>query len=134
MIEPLRLSLIVRCPAAHAFEVWTARASHWWPRSHTVTEERGLQIVFEPRPGGRIYERTVSGVEVDWGQITVWEPPRRLAYQWHTFVEERDGTTRVEIEHRGWERLGAGGPARRDANRSGWAAVLPPFATACGVV
>ena len=111
MIEPLRLSFQVGCPAAHAFAVWTARASLWWPRAHTVSEEPGLEVVFEPQAGGRIFERTPAGLEVDWGQVTVWEPPRRLVYQWHiaadpadateveiTFVDQAGATTLVEIE------------------------------------
>jgi hypothetical protein len=67
MIEPLRLSLVVECPVAHAFEVWTAKTSSWWPVTHTVTAEPGLEVVFEAEPGGRIFERTAGGLEVDWG-------------------------------------------------------------------
>jgi hypothetical protein len=61
MIEPLRLSFEVVCPVEHAFEIWTARTSSWWPVTHTVTGERGLEVVFEAREGGRIFERTPSG-------------------------------------------------------------------------
>jgi uncharacterized protein YndB with AHSA1/START domain len=90
--------------------------------------------------GGRIYERTGNGREFDWGEVTRWEPPDRLAYLWHirrdrsdatdveiTFVDRGDGSTRVEIRHTGWERLGAPGAAWRDANRGGWAGLLPHF-------
>jgi len=79
-------------------------------------------VVLEPHAGGRIYERTHDGREVDWGEITAWEPPRRLAYLWHirrdrldatdveiTFTDRGDGTTRVEIIHSGRERLGDDG-------------------------
>jgi uncharacterized protein YndB with AHSA1/START domain len=143
MIEPLRLSFEVACPPDRAFRVWTERTTAWWPLSHTVTVEPGLDVIFEPLAGGRIFERTPSGVEHDWGRITVWDPPRRLAYSWHlrqdradaTEVEitftGRDGATKVDIEHRGWERLGARGPGRRDANRAGWAGLLPHFEAAC---
>ena len=144
MIEPLRMRFAVDCPVKHAFEVWTAKTSGWWPISHTVTGQPGLEVVFEGRPGGRIFERTPAGLEVDWGEITVWEPPRRLGYVWHihadradateveiTFVDQGDGTTRVDIEHRGWERLGARGPRWRDANGAGWDGVLPSFRSAC---
>lgn len=144
MIPPLRLSFEVECPVEHAFSVWTDRTSRWWPRSHTMTGERGLEVVFEPRAGGRIFERTLAGTEVEWGEIQVWEPPRRLGYLWHiatdrdsateveiTFVDQGNATTRVDIEHRGWERMGERGPGWRDRNRSGWDGVLPHFQAAC---
>jgi hypothetical protein len=147
VIEPLRLSFVVECPVEHAFSVWTARTSSWWPVAHTVTAERGLEVVFEGRPGGRIYERTAAGVEVDWGEVTVWDPPRRLGYLWHIrvdrsdateveirFSDRGDATTRVDVEHRGWERLGARGPGWRDVNRGGWDGVLPHYRSACVVL
>lgn len=109
MIEPLRISFVVACPAEHAFAVWTSRTSSWWPIAHPVTCERGLEVVSEGRVGGRIFERTPAGVEVEWAEVTVWEPPRRLGYLWHiatdradatdveiTFVARGDATTRVD--------------------------------------
>ena len=147
MIEPIRITFDVDCPADHAFAVWTARTSLWWPSDHTASGERDLQIVFEPRPGGRIFERTASGREIEWGEITTWEPPRRLAYLWHlradradateveiTFHARDEATTRVEIEHRGWERLGAEGETWRDRNRGGWATLLPHYVAATEAV
>jgi hypothetical protein len=144
MIEPPRMSFVIDCPVDHAFRVWTARTSRWWPVTHTVTAETGLEVVFEAGPGGRIFERTPAGMEVDWGEITVWEPPRRLGYLWHirtdradatevdiAFSDQGDATTRVDIEHRGWERLGSRGPGWRDANQSGWDGVLPHYIAAC---
>ena len=47
-----------------------------------------------------------------------------------TFVD-RGHATRVEIEHRGWERLGALDSQWRNANRAGWTSLLPHFQTAC---
>jgi uncharacterized protein YndB with AHSA1/START domain len=143
--EPLRLSFEVKCSPEHAFQTWTARLSRWWPSDHTVTGESDVDIVIEGRIGGRIFERTRAGAEHDWGQITVWEPPRRLAYQWFlrrdrsdaTQVEivfvDQGATTRVDIEHTGWERLGARGPERRRGNQAGWAAVLPHYVNAIEV-
>ncbi len=144
MIEPLRFSLEVVCPVEHAFAVWTAKTSRWWPLSHTVTQQPGLEVVFEGWPGGRIFERTPDGQEIDWGEITRWEPPHRLGYRWHiatdrasateveiTFNTTDRATTRVDIEHRGWERLGTRGQGWRDANRAGWDGVLPVYAEAC---
>jgi hypothetical protein len=140
--EPLRMTFTVDCPAVHAFTVWTARISAWWPADHTVSGDAGLDVVLEPIVGGRIFERTQSGVEHDWGEVTVWEPPRRLGYLWHlrrdradaTEVEitftERDGATVVAIEHRGWDRLGALGPDWREANKGGWSTLLPHYIAA----
>ena len=79
LIEPIRLSFEVDCPPDHAFEIWTGRIDQWWPADHTVTGEDGLTVVLEGRPGGRIFERTPSGAEHDWGEVTVWDPPERFA-------------------------------------------------------
>jgi uncharacterized protein YndB with AHSA1/START domain len=143
VIEPLRMSFEVGCPAAHAFDVWTSKISRWWPADHTVSAEAGLEVVLEGRPGGRIFERTTAGAEFDWGEVTVWEPPTRLVYLWHlrrdradateveiTFVAEGASRTVVQIEHRGWERLGAEGQDWRDANMGGWRTLLPHYLSA----
>lgn len=140
MIEPIRISFEVACPVEHAFRTYTERATLWFPVEHTMTKEAGLAVVFEPRPGGRIFERTPDGTEADWGTITAWEPPVRLVYAWFIATERADATeveirflaapgdrTRVEIEHRGWERLAERGPAWRGANVAGWDAVLPGY-------
>ena len=143
MIEPLRVTFDVACSADHAFAVWTEEIARWWPVGHSVTAEAGLVVSLEPRIGGRIYERTPAGVEHDWGEITAWEPPRRLAYLWHIRRDRADATdveitfhadgesTRVEIVHTGWERLGTDGRQWRDANRGGWEGLLPYFVAAC---
>lgn len=143
MIEPLRLSVEVACDAEHAFDVWARRLATWWPADHSVSGEDGLEVVLEPRVGGRIYERTPAGVEHEWGEVTAWEPPRRLGYLWHlrrdradateveiTFVDLGGDATRVDIEHRGWERLGADGPVWRERNLGGWSTLLPHYTIA----
>lgn len=140
MIEPINLSFEVACPVDRAFAVWTGGIADWWPADHTVSGENDLTVVLEGRPGGRIYERRANGIEHDWGAVTVWEPPSRLGYTWHLnrdrtdateveirFVPQTDQVTRVEIEHRGWERLGAVGQEWRDRNRGGWATLLPHY-------
>jgi hypothetical protein len=38
------------------------------------------------------------------------------------------GHTRVELEHRGWERLGGQGPESRASYESGWPGTLASFA------
>jgi uncharacterized protein YndB with AHSA1/START domain len=139
MTDPIRLAFEVECDPDHAFEVWTSKTSMWWPPTHTVSGESGLAVVFEPRVGGRIFERTPGGEEHDWGRVVAWDPPVRIAYQWHLRVDREDATeveirflpspagTTVEIEHRGWERLGAKGEARREGNFAGWGGLLPHY-------
>ncbi len=141
-MEPLTLDFTVGCSPAHAFDVWARRTSMWWPHGHSVSGDPGLCVTFEPRPGGRIYERTPAGEEHDWGEVLAWEPPRRLAYLWHLRQDKQDATrveisfaaegvgTRVSIVHAGWERLGDRAVPLRDRNRTGWAGLVPHYVRA----
>ena len=136
MTSPLRITFDVACPAEHAFATWTSRIGTWWPPDHTVTGDRDLAIVLESGVGGRIYEQAPDGTEHEWGQVTVWQPPTRLAYRWYLGRDQADATeveicfrphgdnTRIDIEHRGWERVGADW---RDRNRIGWQTLLPHY-------
>ena len=143
MIEPLRLSYEIDCSVEHAFDVWTTRLSTWWPKGHSASGDPDTFVVLEPRLGGRIFERTSDGTEIEWGEITSWQPPTRLGYQWHiardrsaatdvelTFVDLGDNRTRLEIVHAGFERLGAEGAAWREANTAGWGALMPHYIAA----
>ena len=116
----LRKSVEVARSPADAFRVFTEGISSWWPtETHSVSAEAATAVVLEPGEGGRIYERTAAGEEHDWGRITEWNPPERLAFTWHPgrgedtaqLVEVRFAAagegTRVELVHTGWERLGS---------------------------
>jgi uncharacterized protein YndB with AHSA1/START domain len=138
-MEPLELAFSVGCPPEHAFAVWAERTSLWWPPSHSVSADPGLTVTFEPRPGGRIFERTPTGEEHDWGEVVAWEPPRRLAYLWHLRQDRADATrvevtfapaeagTEVTIVHTGWERLGARAAGLRERNVRGWGGLIPRY-------
>jgi uncharacterized protein YndB with AHSA1/START domain len=139
---PLRMSFEVACSVEHAFDVWTSGIGTWWPRDHTTTGNAEL-VVLQSGVGGRIYERGPDGEEHDWGEVTVWEPPSQVTYSWHLGRDRADagevdirfwpgggGTTRVEIEHRGWERTGDTGDAWRERNLAGWRTVTPHFVAA----
>ena len=145
MTSALQIAFDVACSPEHAFATWTSRLAVWWPRDHTVTGYDDVAVVMEPGVGGRIFERTAAGDEHDWGEITRWEPPDRLAYLWHLgraasdatevdirFIPTGTGSTRVQIEHRGWERLGHDAAMWRDRNRVGWESLVPYFAAAIG--
>ena len=96
MSAPIEMSLRVDCPPAHAFEVWTRRIDLWWPRGHSLSGDPGMRVEIEPRPGGRILERTPAGREHVWGEVRAWEPPGRLVFLWHIYGSRPEGTD-VEV-------------------------------------
>jgi uncharacterized protein YndB with AHSA1/START domain len=115
--------------------------ARWWPlQSHSVGEGASETVVMEGRVGGRIVERIRGGRESVWGTVTAWDPPRRVAFTWHPgaepataqdvevrFTAEGD-RTRVDLEHRGFERLGALARRARRGYPLGWAYVLGLYA------
>ena len=148
MIEPIRIAFDVGCPPDHAFETWTARIDRWWPADHTVTGRwagRAHRRARGPARWPHLRARRRGGIEHEWGEVTIWEPPTRLGYLWHLrrdradatdveirFLDRGDGSTLVEIVHSAWERLGAEGETWRDRNHGGWATLLPHFVEAAG--
>ncbi|KAB2342437.1 SRPBCC family protein [Actinomadura rudentiformis] len=116
-IEPVQQVTIVRSDRAHTFEVFVRRIGSWWPgRPFSFGEGRPDMVHMDEALGGRVHETWADGTEHDWGRITVWEPSARLALTWEippaagTEVEVRfsavgPSLTRVELEHRGWDKL-----------------------------
>jgi len=146
---PVRKSIVVKADAAHAFEVFTARISNWWPRSHSVGASPQTSVVMEPRSGGRWYEIGQDGSQCIWGKVLAWEPPSRLLLAWQisgdwkydpdlvTEVEVKftslgGGETRVELEHRNIERFGDKAETMRSAidSEGGWSAIVKLYAEA----
>jgi uncharacterized protein YndB with AHSA1/START domain len=142
-LEPVRKQLAVACDVETAFQTFTEDIAKWWPtQTHSITDNPET-VVFESAAGGRVYERTPTGKECDWARILVYEPPHRVVLEWlvnpavpPTEVEVRfmpDGEgTRVELEHRGWERDADTGEARRAEYNSGWPGILEKYRAAAG--
>jgi uncharacterized protein YndB with AHSA1/START domain len=141
-IEPVVVAVEVRRGIEEAFGVFTGEIASWWPvAGHSVDAARVEAVVLEGRVGGRLYERWRDGGEADWGRVLAWEPPARLVLSWSPNPERSAATevevrftalaadhTRVELEHRGWERLGDPAAELRDSYREGWPRVLGAFA------
>jgi uncharacterized protein YndB with AHSA1/START domain len=144
---PVRKSVSVRASPEQAFRVFTERFDAWWPRSHSIGESPLQEAVIEGRAGGRWYGKLENGTEAAWGDVLAWEPPRRILLAWRigadwkydpdlltevevTFTSEVGGATRVELEHRHLERMGAAGEGMRAAFDSdgGWQGLLKMFA------
>lgn len=122
-----------------AFDIWTTRASLWWPPGHTISGDDLSRVVFESGLGGRIYELDRNGERHDWGEVVVWEPPNRVVYTWHLFFDPDEATrvevtfeatgemTRVQIHQSGFERLGPKGVERRDRTFGAWGVLIPLY-------
>jgi uncharacterized protein YndB with AHSA1/START domain len=141
----IRKSVTVDCSPEHAFETYTARIGSWWPlHTHSIGgpgDERPVEAVFESGVGGRLFERMANGDEHEWAKVLVWEPPHRFVIDWHVnpdnpptevevkFTPDGDGT-RVDVEHRGWERYGDRAQEAFGDYNSGWELVLARYAEA----
>ena len=136
VIEVVRKTVTVDCTVEEAFRVFTADALIWWPVENHSIHQTVSEIVFEPQVGGQVYEVSEAGERGHWATVLQWDPPNRLVLAWNVmkaedlptevevrFLSEGDGT-RVELEHRGWERLTEGGAEKRDNYDSGWDFVL----------
>jgi uncharacterized protein YndB with AHSA1/START domain len=147
-IAPVRRSVVVKSTPAQAFEAFSARIDRWWPKTHGIGAAPVRESIIEPFVGGRWYTRCEDGSDVTVGHVRAWEPGRRLVFSWEvsaewkpdariayasevevTFTAEADGQTRVDLEHRDFERMAApGGEKMRNAVDGGWPAILALFA------
>lgn len=135
-VAPLVKNVTVACTIDLAFTLFTDRIGDWWPLStHSVAESAAGSVAIEGRVGGRIVESCTDGSEDVWGTITVWSPPRRLAFSWHpgrpaaeatqievSFAATGD-TTELTLVHAGWESVSQGS-VRREGYDTGWDGVL----------
>jgi len=134
-MEPIVVEFDVKTDVEHAFMMWTEKCALWWPRSHCMSQAEPFDVVFEPFVGGRIFETGPDGAEYDWGRVTLWEPPHRVEYLWHIFLDPdratmvsvafdpRDGGTRVRLENSGFEIFGDGAAERVERVGGAWAGI-----------
>jgi uncharacterized protein YndB with AHSA1/START domain len=146
-IAPVRKTIVVEATPERAFAVFTAGIDRWWPKSHGIGATPLRESTIEPFEGGRWYTRHEDGSDVVVGHVRVWEPGRRFVITWESsadwkpdprpaftsevevnFAAETGGRTRVELEHRNFERMGASGKTMRNEVDGGWPAVLELFA------
>jgi uncharacterized protein YndB with AHSA1/START domain len=144
----VRAAIVVDAPIERAFRVFTGDFDRIKPREHNMLGVEIAETVFEPRAGGRIYDRGVDGSEYQWARVLSFEPPSRLVFSWDLnpqfqietdldktsevevrFIAESDDRTRVELEHRNLDRHGPGWEGERDAvgSEGGWPLYLQRF-------
>lgn len=153
--ESIRRTVTVKASPALAFQVFTADFDSWWPRSHHIGKSPMKRAIVEGFVGGRCYSEQEDGTDCPWGSILVWEPPVRFVMAWQIdlqwqyqpdvalssevevrFTAEPGGLTRVDLEHRNFERHGAGFEAMRAGvgSQGGWGSLLGLFAGRVGQV
>jgi uncharacterized protein YndB with AHSA1/START domain len=154
VIPPVVKTVTVECTPEEAFRYFTANFNKWWPvATHSVIayasefKQKPAEAIFEPRRGGRIFERGNSGEEHVWGTLIAWEPPSRVVFSFHPGREEQNAQTvevtfspgakgtEVVLTHTGWELLGENAEKERDGYNKGWETVFvkayPAYVRAC---
>jgi len=142
-------SIVVDAPIERAFQVFTQDFGKFKPAEHNMLGVEIAETVFEPRVGGRLYDRGEDGSECRWARVLAYEPPHRVVLSWDIspqwqveadpaktsewevrFVAETSQRTRVEIEHRNLDRHGGGWEGVRDGvgGDQGWPLYLSRYA------
>jgi uncharacterized protein YndB with AHSA1/START domain len=150
MVQPVNKSVTVKASPEHAFNVFTEGFDTWWPRQHHIGTSPLKKAIIEGWVGGRCYSQQMDGTDCPWGSILIWEPPQRFVFAWQitpdwhfqpdlaqssevevTFTPESDGMTRVDLQHRNFERHGAGGEAMAMGVGSdgGWGMLMQLYKT-----
>ena len=145
----VRTEVIVDAPIDRAFRVFTDRFDAIKPREHNMLTVDIAESVFEPRVGGRVYDRGSDGSECQWGRVLAYEPPDRIVFSWDIsphwqietdlnraseveirFIADGPNRTRVELEHRNLDRHGDGWEGTRAGveGDQGWPLYLQRFA------
>jgi uncharacterized protein YndB with AHSA1/START domain len=125
-----RVTVGVAVPPVQAFRIFTEEIELWWrrgPRFRNARGDSGL-IALEPRLGGRVFESYTTDAKehvIEIGRIRVWDPPRRLLFDWRAsnfapaertevevVFEPTANGTRVTVTHSGWAALRPDHPAR----------------------
>jgi uncharacterized protein YndB with AHSA1/START domain len=147
----VRTEIVVDAAPDRAFKLFTEQFDRIKPREHNMLGVDIAESVFEPRAGGRVYDRGVDGSQCQWGRVLAYEPPARIVFSWDInpmwqietdhakasevevrFIEDGAGRTRVELEHRYLDRHGDGWDGMREgvAGDHGWPLYLERFAVA----
>jgi uncharacterized protein YndB with AHSA1/START domain len=144
----VQTSIVVEAPVERAFSVFTEGIGSWFPPEYNLLDTEIAERVFEPRVGGRIYDRGADGSECHWARVLAYEPPERVVFSWDIspqwqvqsdpektsevevrFVSEAPERTRVELEHRNLDRHGEGWEQTRESvgGEGGWPGCLRRF-------
>jgi uncharacterized protein YndB with AHSA1/START domain len=146
----VRSSIVVDVPIERAFRAFTDDFDRVKPREHNMLSVEIAESVFEPRVGGRVFDRGIDGSECQWARVLAYEPPHRVVFSWDIgprwqiesdhdrtsevevrFIAESARRTRVDVEHRYLDRHGDGWEGLREAlgGGGGWPLYLQRLRT-----
>src|ERR1700722_10800829 len=83
--------IVVNAPIARAFSVFTEDFGSFKPPEHNLLGVEIAETVFEPRAGGRLYDRGVDGSECNWARVLAYDPPTASS---SAGTSTRDGRSR----------------------------------------
>lgn len=147
----VRVSIDVNAPMERTFQVFTERVATWWPAAYRLGGSDWVDVVIEPRVGGRWFEVADDGADCDWGRVLAWDPPNHVALSWQIgvrfeaqsdpelasrvdvqFVADGPDRTTVTLVHSDFEKHGEGWEGMRGgvAHEGGWPGILTAFAGA----
>jgi hypothetical protein len=72
-----RLSLEIAKPHAAVWKAFTGEIHSWWPKDFYATESP-KRIVFEVKPGGRLYEDSGKGNGLVWYHVIAVDAPNSI--------------------------------------------------------
>jgi uncharacterized protein YndB with AHSA1/START domain len=128
--DRVRVTVSVAIEPELAFRVFTEEIDRWWRRGRAYRMARGDRGILhlEPGVGGRLFEsfETDAGTKVvQTGEVTHWEPPARLVFDWRAVNFAPSEKTEVEVcfeptptgtlvtlTHSGWSKIRADHPVR----------------------
>ena len=110
----IRKTRSVPLPPDAAFELFTTRMGAWWPLDSHALSDTASDVRWDDHVGrARSWNSTTDGNEFPWAEITVWDPPRRLALAWHLRPGAVDGNHRRRAVRTRRRRLHRAPRARR---------------------
>ena len=144
----VRHQIVVDIAIERAFAVFVERFGDFKPPEHNLLGAELAETRFEPKVGGHIFDRAADGSECRWARVLAYEPPDLVVFSWDIspqwqlesdernasevevrFIAETPARTRLELEHRHFDRHGPGGESLRGAvdGDAGWPLYLARY-------
>ncbi len=139
--DGIKVTTFVEVDPEDAFAVFTEETDLWWRRGPRYRfgrgDARGTLRFERPGPGALLVESFDGGEAFVIGQVLVWEPSARLAFEWRgrnfadgegtrvdIAFEGVNGGTRVTLEHTGWSAIRPDHPARHGLTGGAFTAMI----------